>query len=330
MPVVDLHAHWTPNRYREAIAARGEWHGLDAGVGELENSGFVMTAEERIADMDALGVDMQLVSPTDGFYQYSNAPETTAAIARESNDDITELVERHPDRFAGLGTLPMQDVPAAVAELHRVMGVLGLKGVMIGDLVGDASYDEPQFLPFWEAAESLGALVFFHQGDYRYKIGRYCLDNSIGNLVERSYTFGTLVGGGILDRFPGLKLLLAHAGGYVPYAVARMDKTAGAFSEDTGEGGYSAPYKALLDYDGRSASPPSAYLRRFYYDCCTFSAANLRFLIDMVGVDRVVLGTDAPAPMVLTDAVRWIDGLDCLSEAEKRAILVDNAATLLG
>lgn len=331
MPVVDFHAHWTPTRYRTAIAERGEWFGLDAEVGELQNSGFVMSLEQRMADMDALGIDMQVLSSTDGFYQYDKPLETTVSIARECNDEIAEIVRECPNRFAGMATLPMQDVPSAIAELTRAVEDLGLIGAMIDDHVLSHTYDEPQFSPFWEAVSRLGALIFFHQGVYpRYRFGRYHLTNSIGNHVERTATFAALAIGGVLDRFPDLKLLFAHGGGYVPYAVARMDKAAGAFEgDDPSFGDYTPPYKAVPDYDSPASDPPSAYVRRFYYDTCSFSGRNLRFMIDTIGADRIVLGTDAPAPMVLTDAVQWIRGLDCLTEQEKETILVDNATRLL-
>ena len=122
MPVVDFHAHLTPERYRRAVERSGEWHGLGPGKeawdpGELHNSGFVMSIEERLADMD---------SPTPGFFQYDKPLERTAAIARECNDEIAELVAAHSGRFAGLGTLPMQDVDAALTELDRAMNGLGL------------------------------------------------------------------------------------------------------------------------------------------------------------------------------------------------------------
>lgn len=331
MPVVDFHAHWTPLRYRQAIAERGEWFGLDASVGELENAGFVLSIEQRIADMDALGVDKQVISPTDGFYQYDKPLEATSRIAQECNDEIGGIVRENPKRFAGLATLPMQDVPSAIAELTRAVESLGLIGAMIDDHVLARTYDQPEFLPFWEAVSRLGALVFFHQGVRpRFTFGSYHLTNSIGNHVERTCTFAALAVGGVLDRFPNLKLLFAHGGGYVPYAVARMDKAAGAFVGDAPSfSDYAPPYKPVPDYDAPACSPPSAYVRRFYYDSCTFSGPNLRFMVDTVGVDRIVLGSDAPAPMVLTDAVRWIRGLDCLTEQEKQAILVDTPAKLL-
>ena len=109
MPVIDMHAHVTPERYKKAIRERGEWHGLDAVAGELGLGGFDKMLDERLEEMDSIGVDKQLVTPTVGFYQYGNELEVTRKIARECNDEIAEMVEAHPNRFAGLATLPMQD-----------------------------------------------------------------------------------------------------------------------------------------------------------------------------------------------------------------------------
>jgi aminocarboxymuconate-semialdehyde decarboxylase len=330
--VIDFHAHWTPMRYRAAITECGNWLTLGPDVGETYNSGFAMTLDERIADMDALGVDIQVLSPCDGFYQYDNELATTVAVAQGCNDEIAEIAASHPGRVLGLGTLPMQDTGAAVTELERVVRDLGLTGVMIGDHVNGATYDEDQFTAFWEAANDLGCLVFFHQGvEYRYSFDRYFLQNAIGNHVERATTFGVLAGGGVLDKFADLKLLLGHGGAYAPYAAARMDKAYGYFAEDVaGTGGYSAPYKAVPNQSSKAKLPASAYLRRFYYDSITYSGPMLRFLIDTVGADRVVFGTDAPAPMLLTNGVRWIQGLDCLTDEEKNLILSENAVHLLG
>jgi aminocarboxymuconate-semialdehyde decarboxylase len=147
-------------------------------------------------------------------------------------------------------------------------------------------------------------------------------------LTERTLAFSSLVFGGVMDKCPRLTPLLAHGGGYVPYGVPRLDKIAGAF-----EGGYPAgplePPFGLGAGEELLPKAPSEYLRRFYYDCCTYSGPVLRFLIDAVGSDRVVLGTDYPAPMFLIDPVRWINGLDCLTAEEKTAILSENASRLL-
>jgi len=330
MPVIDMHAHLTPERYKEAIRSRGEWYGLDEAVGELGHGGFSKSLPERLAEMDALGMDMQLLTPTVGFYQYDNELEVTKRIHRECNDEVAETIEKHPTRFDGLATVPMQDPASAIAEMQRAMGELGLKGVILSDHVAGRTYDEPDFLPFFAAAEELGAILFFHQGRdtcVNERIQRYKLPNAVGNLTERALVYATLVFGGVIDRFPDLKPLLAHGGGYTAYGVARMDKVAGALEGDTGTG-MMPPFGA---HDGFSQKlPPSDYLDRFSYDCCTYSGPVLRFLIDTVGIDRVVLGTDYPAPMVLHDAVNWVRELPELTSAEKEAVLVGNPMSLLG
>lgn len=331
MPAIDIHTHVTPERYKKAIRETGEWHGLKSDAGELDRGGFSKPLAERLEEMDAMGIDLQLVTPSAGFSQYANELGTTKVIARECNDEVAEMVEQFPSRFAGLGTLPMQDVSSAVAELERVMRDLHLKGVMISDHVNDLTYDDPQFLPFFQAAEALGAIVFFHQSSdtcVSYRIRRYGLGNAVGNLTERTLVFATLVFGGVMDKCPNLKPLLAHGGGYVAYGIGRLDKIAGAL-----EGGY--PETGLQPPFGRDPNafvlprPPSEYLGRFYYDCCTYNGPALRFLIDAVGIDRVMLGTDYPAPMVIQDPVTWVNQLDCLEASEKEAILYRNPAAFL-
>jgi aminocarboxymuconate-semialdehyde decarboxylase len=325
-----MHAHVTPQRFKDAIAETGNWHGLEASVGELGRGGWDKSLEERLAEMDELGVDLQLVTPCVGFYQYQREVDFTTMVARECNDEIVEMVERHPDRFTGLATLPMQAPAAAIAELERVMGVAGMRGAIINDHVVGRTYDEPEFLPFFSAAQDLEALLFFHQGGdtvVNHRIQRYRLGNAVGNLTERALVFATLVFGGVLDRFPGLRLLLAHGGGYAPYGVRRMDKVAGALPGDF-DGGMRPPFPG--DDGFAQSMPPSDYLGRFFYDCCTYDGPVLRFLIDTVGIDQVVLGTDYPAPMFLHDPVNWVRGLSELSEVEKEAILTTNPARILG
>ena len=327
MPIIDMHAHVTPERYKAAIRDRGEWYGLDAKAGELGLGGFDKPLSERLTEMDALGVEMQLVSPTIGFYQYDNELEVTKRIHRECNAEVAEMVRQYPTRFVGLATVPMQDPPSAIIEMERAMGDLDLEGVILNDHVAGKTYEEPEFRPFFAAAEDAGAILFFHQGHdtcVALRTGRYKLANAVGNLTERALVYATLVFSGIIDRHPSLKPLLAHGGGYTPYGVARMDKVGGALE---GAGEMTPPFGPD---DGFSQKlPPSEYLDRFFYDCCTYSGPVLRFLIDTVGIDRVVLGTDYPAPMVLHDPVNWIQGLPELSDDERQAILVTNATGLL-
>jgi aminocarboxymuconate-semialdehyde decarboxylase len=292
-----------------------DWFGLKPDTGELDNLRNRWLPERRIEEMDRLGVDVQLISPTDGFYQYHRDPEVTARIAAECNDEMAEMAVDRPDRFMGLGTLPMQAVERAVAEMERGMGTLRLRGFMIDDHVNNLTYDHPVFEPFWAAAERLGAFILIHQGrptSVTYRTQKYFLPNAVGNLVDRTLTFGSLVYGGVMDRYPGLIVCLGHAGGYVPYALDRLDKG----------------WEAWPDLRGESRDRPSTYVRRFFYDTVTYTERNLRFLLDVVGADRVVFGTDFPAPMVVEDAVRRIETSQVLDPGEREAILRGNAAAI--
>jgi aminocarboxymuconate-semialdehyde decarboxylase len=315
--IIDVHAHVTPQRFQKAVLSGSDWHGMTAADGELDNPKNRWLPDRRIEEMDEMGVDVQMVSPTDCFYQYDRDPAITTRIAAECNDEVAAMVLNHSSRFMGLGTLPMQDVERAIGEMKRGMLELGLKGFMINDYVNQLTYDDEVFDDFWATAEELGAFILIHQ--YKptvvwYRTHNYFLHNTVGNLVERTLTFGCLVYGGVMDEHPRLTVCLGHAGGYVPFAVDRMDKG----------------WEMFPEYRGRLRDRPSAYLRRFYYDTACFTDRNLRFLVDIVGIDRVVLGTDWPAPMAVPDPVRRIETSPVLTDGERRAILRDNMARVLG
>ena len=330
MRSIDVHAHLTPQCFWRATENGGDWHTLkretDARGMEYALVGgrrqalpprAKWTPEERLADMDSLGVDVHVVSPYVGFYNYHLPVEVARATSAETNDEIAGMIRAWPERFAGLGTLPMQDVKAAIAEMERCMSRLGLKGVEINDHVNGRTLEEPEFRPFWRAAQELGALVFFHQGGDTVvtpRSARYHLPNSIGNLADRAVTFATLVSGGVMDEFPDLKICLGHGGGYTCFGIGRMDH------------GWQVRSEARVHI----TQPPSAYLRRFYYDCIVYTEPALRFLIDSVGADRVVFGTDWPYDMALDWPVAWVLGMKGLSQAEKEAILSKNLERLLG
>ena len=317
MRSIDIHAHSTPQCFQRAVLAGQDWHGMTAADGELFNPRNAWTPEQRIADMDSLGVDIQVVSTSPGFYQYHQEPAVTAAIARDCNDEIRQMTLDYPQRLAGLAILPMQDTPAAVAELERAVLQLGFQGAMIGDQVNGKTFDEPEFRPLWKAAEEMGALIFIHQGGQT--IGserqpRYHVRNTIGNLADRTVTFAAFAFGGIMDQFPALKICLAHGGGYACFGAGRMDR------------GWQVRAEARVNIN----QPPRNYLSRFYYDCLTHSEPALRMLIDSVGIDRVVLGTDWPADMRIDWPVSWVMGLASLTLSEKEAILYKNLEKLLG
>ncbi len=329
MRSIDIHAHLTPQCFWRATENGGDWHTIrrekDARGTEVAIVGDSRqplpprarwTPEERLADMDSLGVDVHVVSPYVGFYNYQLPPATATATARAINDEISEMVRARPQRFSGLGTLPMQDVKGAIAELERCMAQLGLKGAEINDHINGRTLDDPEFRPFWRAAEQMDAVIFFHQANETMvsaRSKRYHLPNSIGNLADRAVTFATLVHGGVMDECPDLKIVLGHGGGYTCYGIGRMDHA----------------WKVRSEARVHTTQPPSAYLNRFYYDCIVYTEDALRYLIDTVGVDRVVFGTDWPYDMALDWPVSWILGMKSLAPAEKEAILYKNLERLL-
>lgn len=329
MRSIDVHAHLTPQCFWQATEKRGDWHSVKREKDERGQECAIIggqrqvlpprakwTPEERLADMDSLGVDVHVVSPYVGFYNYHLDASIAAATARATNDEISAMTKAWPARFAGLGTLPMQDVKGSIAELERCMTQLGLKGAEINDHVNGRTLDEAEFRPFWRAAEQMGALIFFHQGGGTLvspRTQRYHLPNTVGNLVDRAVTFATLVSGGVMDECPDLKIVLGHGGGYTCYGIGRMDR------------GWQVRSEARANI----AKPPSAYLKKFYYDCIVYTEPALRFLIDTVGADRVVFGTDWPYDMALDWPVSWILSMESLTQQEKEAILWRNLERLL-
>jgi aminocarboxymuconate-semialdehyde decarboxylase len=315
--VIDVHCHCTLERFRRAVAGGGAWNGMTDADGELGNPKNHWDVARRLETMDELRIDVQAVSATDVFYQYHQAPDVTELIAREVNDEIAGMVRDHPDRFLGLGSLPMQDPPRAVAVLEQAMGELGLAGFMIDDHVNGVTYDDDRFEPIWAAAEALGAFLLIHQFKdtvVGLRTQDYFLLNSIGNLADRTITFASFIYGGVLDRHPGLTICLCHGGGYVPYALDRLDQG----------------WHVWPDQRGRSAGPPSTYVRRFYYDTVVYTPRNLRFLIDVVGADRVVFGTDWPAPMTFDDPVGRLETMAELTDEERERLLRGTAAEIFG
>jgi aminocarboxymuconate-semialdehyde decarboxylase len=313
--VIDVHAHVTPQRFQRAIEAGKDWHGLGPEYGELDNPRNLWDPERRLQEMDELGVDMQVVTPTDCFYQYDRDPAQTLEIAADANEEMAEMARAHPDRFMGMGTLPMQDPELAVQEMRRAVTELGLVGFMVDDHVNDLLYDDASFEPVFDAAEELGALLLIHQYQPTMVTARtekYFLLNSIGNLADRTLSFGSFVYGGVMDRNPGLKIVFAHAGGYIPFAIDRIDQGWEMWPQER----------------GKTTDKPSTYLRSFYYDTVTFTERNLRFLIDVVGSDRVVFGTDYPAPMRLFDPLPMLEGYASISDSEREDMLRGTAASI--
>jgi len=272
--------------------------------------------EVRLADMDAMGVDVQALSLSP--YQLFHWAEGDLAVEafRVINDDLAQIVGEHPDRFLALGAVPLQDPPAAIAELRRCSTELGFGGIEMATHIEGEELSSPRFEPFWEVVEELGILVFIHPTGFTEpaRFTDHYFFNTIGHPLEETICAGRLIFDGVMERHPGLEFVFSHGGGYLPAYAGRFDHA----------------YYARADVRHGLPRPPSEYLSRFYFDTMVFEADQLGFLIDKYGPDHVLLGTDYPYDMGETDPLGLINKVSGLSPDDLDLIIGGNAARLLG
>lgn len=277
--------------------------------------GPLTSADCRLADMERLGIDLQVLSPSPTQYYYWAQQDLAERLVRLQNESIAAMCARYPNRFVGLGGVALQHPDLAVAQLCYAVQELGLKGVEIGATVNGLEIADPRLLPFWRAAEELGAVVFLHPlgTSLGARVRRYYLSNLIGIPLETTIALSHLIFGGVLDLFPKLRICAAHGGGFMASYVGRFDHGWEVRPECKG-----------------AAERPSDYLRRVFHDTVLFRAEDLRHLIATVGVQQVVLGTDYPFDMGNHRAVELISNLHGeLSDHEMSCLLGGNAARLL-
>lgn len=268
---------------------------------------------ERLQDMDRLGVDVQVLSPNPGQYYYFTSPEFGRDLCQTINDQIAEAVASTSNRLVGIGTVPLQRVDLAIAEMRRCVKDCGMRGIEIGTFVDGRELADPYYLPFFKAAEELGILLFIHplgfsQGE---RLSEHYLNNIIGNPLESTIALSHLIFGGVLEQHPGLKICVAHGGGYLPGYWGRMDHA----------------YRARSDCRHYITQEPSSFLRNIWLDTLVFDKAQLNSLIETHGADRLCLGTDYPFDMAEPDPVGFLAGVE---EAKRKKLLGENAAALLG
>jgi aminocarboxymuconate-semialdehyde decarboxylase len=286
---VDLHTHFLPRFFVDEAGA-GEVFGVRV-VDDLviHPQGFrypvrptFVDVEAKLAEMDAAGLDVSVLSSAPTLFFYDAPPAEAVTFARRSNDALAELAGASA-RLAGLATLPLQDPEAAAAELERAVGDLGLLGAHIGTNCGTVPLDDPSMAPVLDAAERLDVPLMLHPYYVGPKPGLedYYLVNSMGNPLDTSVAAVRLISSGALDRFPGLRVALVHAGGFLPYQVGRFDHA------------FDVRPEARVAID----RPPSTYLDRFWMDTITHSDEALEFLAGRIGPDRLYIGTDQPFDM---------------------------------
>ena len=268
--------------------------------------------DERIADMDRLGIDMQAISPVPTQYYYFAEPELGRQAARLVNEGIAAAVARHPARLVGMGTVPLQAPELAVLEMRRCIHELGMRGIEISSNVTGRELADSQFRPFFAAAEEAGVLLFLHPLGFTHgqRLSEHYLNNLIGNPLESAIALSHLIFGGVLERHPGLKLCVAHGGGYLPTYWGRMDHA----------------WRERDDCRQFIKKPPSEYLRRLYFDTVVFDRRHLTFLLELYGAERLLMGTDYPFDMAEPDPLALHAKLDA---GAREQILGGNALRLL-
>ncbi|MGH7045556.1 MAG: amidohydrolase family protein [Stellaceae bacterium] len=271
--------------------------------------------EQRIADMDRMGIDIQAISPAPRQTYYGADPELGRASARAINDFIADICGRHPDRFVGLGTVPFQAPELAVAELDRLHKSLGFRGIEIMTHVAGEDLSAARFRPIFARCEELGLLVFMHSDGFTEagRLSQHYFANVIGNPLDTTVALHHLIFGGVLQGYPNLKLVASHGGGYLPAYSGRIDHAASARPD-------------ACEVIHRM---PTTYLKRLYFDALVYTRHQLEYLVEEYGADHILMGTDYPADMGEIDPVGMIEGCAGLGDAERRAIFGGNAARLL-
>ena len=319
---IDLHSHFFPidalqnpgkfaNRAPKLIVKDGKLS-VTSQIGA--RPGLTAGAYDpvaRIKALDDMKIDMQAISPSPILLFYWEDAAVAAHFSRRQNEAIQDVVKKHPDRFIGFGSVPLQSVPESIA-IAREAKSMGLKGLEIGNAVGDKPLDDPSFEPFFQTAQELELLLFVHPLE-----GGLDADDPLspilGNVLQ--FTFRTtlmierLILKGLFEKYPNLRLCLSHGGGLLAFNIWRLDHS----------------YGLRPDLQKQLPCAPSEYLKRMYFDTIVHSVTALDYLIRVVGADRVVIGTDYPMAMGDVNSVDKVMQLQ-ISETERRSILGGNAA----
>ncbi len=328
MTTIDVHCHLATPASRPLVDAhrRPEYEVYDYYMGQDSkdhNKVMYPTIIDQLTDpgariehMDRMGVDVQGLATFVSEYFYWAPARVGAESARIQNDNLAAVAAANPDRYVAMGaTVPLQDIDLAIAELDRVVDDLGFKGLQIGGTVDGHNLDEPRFRPFWAAVEAKGVPVILHPSGYpeSQRFGDYFLTNCIGNPLETMVAATRMIFSGLFEEHPGIKLVLLHGGGYLPFYTSRSDHTWEVRPEARAK---------IPDH------PPSHYMRQLHYDTMVFQPLYLRHLVEIVGVDRVMLGTDYPFDMAETDPLGLIEATEGLTDSDREAITGGNAARL--
>ncbi len=324
MPVIDFHNHFYPAAYLDALrsgASRVQVTVDDDGNPRLHYPGDYNIAVRGHRDIDYrasvmadMRVDTQVLSLTTPG-THVEEPAVAVRLASLVNEGFAEIVRKYPGRFIGIGTLPLCDPAESAKELERVCRHLGFCGAMVFSNINGVALSDRRFLPVWETANDLGAVIHIHPTSPAgvEAMKEFWLMPLVGFPLDTTLAAASLVFSGVAARFPRIRWVLGHLGGAIPYLVERLDRGFRAFAE----------CRANID------RPPSAYLKEFYYDSVNFDPRALRLAIEFAGADHILAGSDYPHQ--IGSLQKMFDSIAALevSDANRSAILGGNAAKLL-
>jgi aminocarboxymuconate-semialdehyde decarboxylase len=322
---VDCHAHVLVPEAAAYIGKHGDMAALpflkfstpltrETNLKQDEDRRIALTdPADRLRVLDTQAIDMQVVAPAPNQSYYEAPKEHAAKLARIVNEGVAAFVAHEPKRFAGLGTIPLQDPSAAVVEFGHVVKTLGFRGVQILTNVNGTDLSHPDFEPVWAKAVELDAIVMLHPMGFTEprRLAEYYFTNTIGNPLDTNIAIHHLIFSGVLERHQKLKVYAIHGGGYAAAYSGRMDHAWGA----------------RRDANAGLPKPPTSYLRKMYFDTTVFTAHQLEYLVRLFGADHVVMGTDYPYDMADYYPVEHVVSTS-LSEAEKAAVAGGSAIKL--
>ncbi len=272
--------------------------------------------DRRLADLDAMGIDIQMIAPPPPQCYYTVPLEVAVKAARIVNEGVAAFCAHKPERFKPFCSVPMPDGNEAASELERCVEKLGFAGVEILTNVAGRELSDPAFAPFWKKAEQLGAVVMIHPNGFTEasRLSRFYFNNVIGNPLETTIALHYLIFDGVLERHPKLKIIAVHGGGYLGAYPGRIDHAWGARS----------------DSHGALPLPPTAYLKRVHVDTVVFTPDQLAQLVRVFGADHVLMGTDYPYDMAEFDPLGHIACVEGFDASTIAALAGGNAKRLLG
>ena len=320
--IIDTHIHIISNEITQKIT-KDPWSpitGYDDGKPFVEFQGKRLSSViNEFVDVGTIlnkqtkaGVDISVLSPWSSLFRYDSDVKTCQRVNRIQNDAIFEIVNKYGDQIIGLGMVPMQDAGTAVSELQYCMDI-GLRGVEIGTNINGKYLGDDDFRPFWGMVEELGAVVQIHPvpglGGPTNK--EYYLWNAFSNPAETALTASHMILSGLMEEHPELKIQLFHGGGHLPYQIGRLDRA----------------YEMRLETSKKISMKPSEYLKMFYFDTIVHSCEALEYLINLVGAEQVMLGSDYPFDMGSYKLVDMVDKIN-FNEEDKKKIKSENAERL--